>query len=84
MQDDLLHVAQAKRGEGWRNWTIYPLTGADTKLPHYLINQAGQKYDRFRWTRDAVLSVPLVIERDGRNQYVLRDYVLGTPEEKDP
>jgi len=84
MQDDLLHVAQAKRGEGWRNWTIYPLTGADTKLPHYLINQAGQKYDRFRWTRDAVLSVPLVIERDGRNQYVLRDYVLGTPGEKDP
>ncbi len=80
MQDDILYVAQAKRREGWRNWTIYPLTSADTPLPHYLINQAGQKYDRFRWARDGVLSVPLVIQRDGRNQYVIRDFVLGPPD----
>ncbi len=79
MQDDILYAAQAKHSDGWRQWTVYPLTDAETTLPHYLINQAGQKYDRFRWARDAMLSVPLVIRRDGRNQYVIRDYVLGRP-----
>ncbi len=67
LEDDVLYVAQAKRSEGWRTWTVYPLTDVDTTLPHYLINQAGQKYDRFRWARDGVLSVPLVIRRDGRD-----------------
>jgi hypothetical protein len=79
LEDDVLYVAQAKRSEGWRTWTVYPLTDVDTTLPHYLINQAGQKYDRFRWARDGVLSVPLVVRRDGRNQYVIRDYVLRRP-----
>ncbi len=76
-----LDAAQAKHCEGWRTWTVYPLTDADTKLPHYLTNQAGQKYDRFRWARDGVLSVLLVIQRDGQNQYVIRDYVLARPGE---
>jgi hypothetical protein len=80
MQDDILYCAQARCRDGWRHWTIYPLTDADTVLPPYLINQAGQKYDRFRWARDGVLSVPLVLRRDERNQYVIRDYVLGQPD----
>ncbi|WP_413375337.1 BNR repeat-containing protein [Alkalihalobacillus sp. 1P02AB] len=71
MPNKTLYAAQAASGD-WENWTTYALTMAEVSYPE-------QKYDRYRWKKEQVLSVPYTIEKYGNVQYVVRDYTFKEP-----